>query len=192
MSKITTFTYSLAIGALLVGGCGGDDPVSVSEPIGINLKFKSGDSNMGAISDEKCITTESGNPWAAFISAARAEIGGDPTDIELDGLTLLLSTDSKAVTELKEIWNGTVDVQFEMNDTNNIFAVGNAVIDDTLAGRTAEFTPTFDFSLLNSADRDKLFNGSFKVMIGGPVATPFDSKGAEAEFQLTLEFSAFE
>ena len=99
---------------------------------------------------------------------------------------------TEGVTELSEIWNGAVDVQFEIDDTKNIFAVGNAVIDDNVSGRSVEFDPTFDFSLLNTADVDKLLNGSFKVMIGGPVAAPFDSKGAEAEFQLTFEFSAYE
>ena len=86
---------SLALLSLV--GCS-DDPVSYSSPVSINLKAESGAVNGAAISDEKGITTESGNPYAAFVSDARAKLGRDPGRIEVDGLTLTLGAQSTGVT----------------------------------------------------------------------------------------------
>lgn len=47
-----------------------DDPVSYSAPVGINLKAKSGDVSGTAISEAKSITTETANPYGAFVGDA--------------------------------------------------------------------------------------------------------------------------
>ena len=46
----------------------GSDPVSFSEPVGIELKAKSGDVTNAAMTEQKDITTESGNPYGKFTS----------------------------------------------------------------------------------------------------------------------------
>src|SRR5689334_10466042 len=93
---------SLAALMLVAAGCGDDDDgggnvdaqviLSHSAPIPINMKVESGDVKAGnAISNEKKITDESGNPWVAFVTAARAQIGGnDPTTIHLNSVSMLL------------------------------------------------------------------------------------------------------
>src|SRR5262249_39031144 len=88
----------------------GADPTSYSSPVGINLKAKSGDVSNNAISDDKAITTESGNPYGAFVNDAQTRIGRDPAAIEIDNLTLALGAQSTGVTMLDQVYTGDVDV----------------------------------------------------------------------------------
>jgi len=111
---------------LALAACG-TDPVSYSAPVGINLKVKSGDVLSNAISDQKGITTESGNPYGAFVSDAQRKLGRDPTRIEIDQLTLTLGAQSTGVTKLEEVYTGDVDVAFIMNDTNNTYDAGHVM-----------------------------------------------------------------
>src|SRR5438132_10328541 len=97
--RITSFLLL----SITVAACG-SDPVSFSAPVGINLKAKSGDVSGTAISEQKDITTETGNPYGMFVNDAKAKLGGkDPSTIELNGLTLLLGGQSTGVTKLEEV-----------------------------------------------------------------------------------------
>ena len=120
---------------ICVTGCGAD-PISYSAPVGINLNVKSSDVSNNAISDDKGITTESGNPYGAFVNDARAKLGRDPARIEIDTLTLILGAQSTGVTTLDEVYTGDVDVALITNDTNNTYDVGH-VIDPTGVGPVA-------------------------------------------------------
>lgn len=182
--------YMVAAAALV--GCG-DDPVSYSAPVGINLKAKSSDVVMSVVSDEKGITTESGNPYGKFISDAQAALGGnDPSSIELSSLELLLGANSTGVTTLEEIFAGNVEVLFVMNDTDNTFPVGNVMITAPVGGGPLAMNVSFDSADFQGTDRTKLLAGSFKVVIRGPAATDFTTKGADADLQVTFVFEAFE
>lgn len=173
----------------LLGAC--SDPVSTSSPISLNDKIKSGDVKSGTGTLKKSVTSESGNPWSAFIKDTRDQLGGDPGDIELLSASLTLSTESKGVTSIGEVFAGAVDVQFEMNDSNNIYPVAGTTV-DAEAGRTVELMPDFDFSSIAEQDREKLFNGSFDVILTGPVVAGFESADAEAAFQMSFVFESFE
>ena len=81
------------IALVLFAACG-DDPVNYSAPVGIELKAKSGDVTNNAITEEKGITTESGNPYGAFITEAKNRIGHDPSRIELHDVTVTLGAQS--------------------------------------------------------------------------------------------------
>ena len=94
------------------------------------------------------------------------------------------------VSKLEDIFTGTVDVSFVINDSNNTYPVGAVTnpsgvgpidLDISLSG--AEVAPQ-DFT--------KYLDGSFKVVARGTAATGFSSKGAEAALQLTFTFAAFE
>jgi hypothetical protein len=180
---------TLALAVLALSACGGDDPVSYSAPVAINLKAESGDVSGAAISDEKGITTESGNPYGAFITAADAKLGHDPGRIEIDSLSLTLGAQSTGVTALEQVYVGPVEVLFLMNDTNNTYAAGT-VIDPS--GTTKAVSVSFDSGKLGDADWPKFLGGSFKVVIRGTAATGFATKGAKADLQLTFTFAAFE
>ncbi len=192
-SSFLTPCVAMAALCLLGSACGGDDPISVSAPIGINLKAEAGDVQGNVITIDKNINTETGNPWVAFTTDVEAQLGGPPGDLDLESLDLLLATSSEGYTELREVFDGTVDVQFEMNDTGNFFPAGSLVIDSNTEGRSVSLTPSFNFATVQGADLDKLLGGSFKVVMSGPAASGFEStNNGKAELQLTFTFSAFE
>ncbi len=178
--------------ALLLAACG-DDPLRYSEPVGINLKAKSADPVGGVVSDEKGLSPESGNPYAKFVTDARAQLGGkDPSEIALEELTLTLGAGSTGVTRLGEVFTGQVDVLFVMNDTNNTAMAGGGMIAATEAGGPVVLDPAFTSTTLGAADLAKVIGGSFKVVIRGPAGADFETKGADADLQLTLTFAAYE
>src|SRR5688572_8542572 len=119
----------LALSSLTLVACG-DDPGSFSSPVGINLKATSGAVATSAISNDKAITTERGNPFGAFVTGAQDELGAEPGSIDVDKLTLTLGALSTGVTALEQVFTGDVKVAFIMNDTNNTYDVGH-VIDPT-------------------------------------------------------------
>src|SRR4051812_35810400 len=93
----------LALILLALAACG-SDPVSFSQPVGITLKAKSGDVNNATITENKDVTTESGNPYGAFISDATAKLGGHaPGTIEVNDVTLTLGGTSQGVATLDQV-----------------------------------------------------------------------------------------
>jgi hypothetical protein len=174
---------------LLLAACG-SDPVSFSTPVGINLKAKSGDVSNSVISDDKAITTETGNPYGAFVNDAHTKLGRDPSRIEVDDLTLVLGAQSTGVTSLQEVYTSDVDVAFITNDTNNTYDVGH-VMNPMGVGPVA-VNVAFRSDTVAPADFARLLTGSFKVVIRGPAAVNFSTKGADVNLQLTFTFAAFE
>ncbi len=183
----------LALFTVLSFGCGGEDPISVSSPIGINLKAEDGDvKENNVISIDKGITTESGNPWGAFIDDVDDKLGVASADIELEELELALGASSEGVTALNEVFDGLVEVQFEMNDTRNFFTVGTVNISSETDGRTVRLDPSFDLRDYQAIDREKLLGGSFKVVLAASAEAEFKALKAKAELQLTFTFAAYE
>ena len=178
------------LACVLATGCS-DDPVSYSAPVGIELKSKSSDVSNAVVSEEKGITTESGNPYGAFVADARGKLGRDPGGIEIERLTLTLGAASDRVVALEEVFTGDVDVAFLVNDTNNTYDVAH-FIDPAGVGPIGVSTLNFDWAQVAAQDIDKMLGGSFKVVIRGPAATGFEGKGADASLQLTFTFTAFE
>ena len=178
--------------SVALAACGAD-PVQYSEPVGINLKAKSGDVNAATITEDKGITTESGNPYGAFVTNARAKLGGhDPSSIELDDIELLLGAGSTNVTTLGEVFTGTTEVLFIMNDTNNTYPAGSASIAATATSGPLPIAVTFDGAAVPAADYARMLTGSFKVQLRGPASVDFMGKGADADLQVTFTFAAFE
>lgn len=178
------------ISALFYAGCG-DDPVSYSAPVGINLKAKSGDVKNGVVVDEKGITTETENPFGAFIKDARDRLGGaDPARVEIGKLTLTLGGKSKGVVGLEEIFADEVTVLFMMSDTDNTFNVGT--VQQPTGSGPVSLAVSFDYEQMGPVDQEKFLAGSFKVIVRGAVVTGFDGADADADLLLTFGFSAFE
>ena len=184
-----TKTPLFALPVLVLAACG-DDPVQFSEPVGIELKTKSGDVVNSTVDANKGINTESGNPYGAFISEAEAKLGRDPGSIEIDKVTLTLGAQSTNVSTLEQVVTGDVYVQFLTNDTNNTFVVAHFA--SPTGPGPVEGHPSFDWTQVGAGDIEKMLGGSFKVVLRGPAATGFETKGAEASLQLTFTFTAFE
>ena len=181
--------YLALLVPLFLAACGAD-PVSYSTPVGINLKVKSSDVSNNAVSDDKSITTESGNPYGAFVNGAQAKLGKSPTRIDIDNLTLTLGAQSTGVTALEQVYTGDVDVALITNDTNNTYDVGH-VVNPTGVGPVA-IDIGFSSDQVSAPDYAKILSGSFKVVLRGPAAATFQGKSAEANLDLTFTFAAFE
>ena len=181
---------STSLALLVLATACGDDPVSYSAPVAINLKAESGAVNGTAISDEKGITTESGNPYGAFMADARAELGRDPARVEIDALDLTLGATSTGVTALEQVYTGDVDVLFLMNDTNNTYTAGRVA--NPMGSGPVAVGVLFESNGVAEQDWSKLLGGSFKVVIRGTAASDFANKGAKADLQLAFTFAAYE
>jgi hypothetical protein len=176
--------------SFLFAACG-SDPVQYSAPVGIELKAKSGDVAGNVVAEQKDISTESGNPYGAFVNTATAKLNGHaPSRLEIDQLTLTLGAQSTGVTTLDQVLTGDVDVAFLVNDSNNTYDAGH-VMNPTGAGPVT-MDPSLDWSLMSADDRTKMLNGSFKVSLRGSASTGFQTKGANASLQVTFTFTAFE
>lgn len=183
---------ALFVSALAVCAACGDDPLSYSAPVGITLKAKSADTVNGVVTDDKGINTESGNPYGAFVGDARAKLGRDPALIDVERVELFLGGTSVGVAALGEVFAGTVDIVFEMNDTNNAFKAASGAIDATTGSGPVELGVVFAAEEIPDLDYVKLLQGSFKLIVRGPAAPTFSMKGAEVDLQVTLTFAAFE
>lgn len=178
--------------ALLVTSAAcGDDPVTYSAPVGIELKAKSGEvTSDNTLTPEKSITSESGNPYGKFVSDAQARLGRDPSAIEIDEVTLQLGAQSVNVASLEQVMTGDVYVRFLTNDTNNTFVAAHWGSPTGLG--PVEGHSQFDWSMIGAPDVEKMLGGSFKVVLSAPAAAEFAAKGAEASLQVTFTFTAFE
>jgi hypothetical protein len=175
---------------LLLPSCA-DDPVAVSEAVGINIDIKSDEVATGAISDEKDINSEAGNPYKAFITEARAALGGvDPSEVDLTAVTLSLGATSTGVTDLEQVFTGQVEILFIIHDTNNSYNV--ATVTNPTGGGPVSMNITWDPSLIkaSSIDWGKFLDDKFKVVIRGTAATGFAEAAATAKMQVTLTFHA--
>jgi hypothetical protein len=175
---------------VLLSACA-DDPVSYSAPVSINLKAESDKvENNASLSDDKGITTETGNPYGAFVADARRTLGQDPARVEIDRLTLLLGAKSEGVTSLDQIYAGDVDVLFLVDTSNNTYPAGR-VTNPTGTG-PVNVGVSFQSNAVADQDWSKFLGGGFKVVIRGTAAAEFSTKGAKADLQLTFTFAAYE
>ena len=176
-------------GGLFLVGCG-SDPVQYSAPVGIELRAKSDEATGGTVSEQKDITTEVGNPYGAFVTAATTKLNGHaPSLIDVDSLGLGLGAQSSGVAALDEVLIDDVDVAFLVNDSGNTYDVGH-VTNPTGVGPVT-VTTSFDWTAVSAADQARMLNGSFKVALRGTAAATFAGKNADATLDLTFTFSAF-
>ncbi|QSQ14856.1 hypothetical protein [Myxococcus landrumensis] len=178
----------LAVSTLI--GCG-DDAVSYSAPVGINLKAKSSDTVNATVTSQKGISTESGNPFKVFVDNARKELDGkSPARVELTSLTLTLGAGSVGVTSLSEVFTGRVDILFRTEESNNTHIVGH--VENPTGSGPVPFVVDFDSKAMSAEDYSRFLAGKFNVVLRGSAAPTFTTKGADVDLQATFAFTAFE
>lgn len=176
----------------LAAGCG-DDPVTYSEPVGIELKAEFDKVVNGTLSEDKEINTESGNPYGAFVTSAEAALDGlSPTAIDVESVTVAIGASSEGVTRLGEVFDGRFEVLFEINDTDDTFAVASADIDEEIDGGPFALDTDLDEASISDENYERLLNGSFRVVYRAPAHVDFAGSGAKADLQVTFTFVAFE
>lgn len=193
MTMISLTPASLVLASVVaLAGCA-DDPVSYSDPVGIKIKVESDKVVNDSITSDKSITTESGNPYGAFVSDAEAALGRSPSRIEVDTLTFELGASSTGASALAQVFDGEVSVLFELDTTDDSFEVGTVTIGAEHDDRgPVALDATFSSDGMSDQNYTKLLGGSFKVVLFGPTHADFDTLGAKLDTQLTISFVAYE
>ncbi len=175
----------------LAVGCGGDDPVSVSDVVDLKLSLSSGDVAGNNLSDEKNVNTESGNPYGAFVDDARAEVGGDPSAIRVDEVTIELDPGASTNVDALGLVFADVAVSFEMSSGEIVLVASDELTADADAGPLA-LDVAFDSDALSDADYADLLGGGFKVMLSGEAAAGFAALDASADLEITFLLTALD
>lgn len=154
------------------GGGGGGTTLSHSGPVNIRLdKFKHDDVRNNAFDSDKSVSSESGNPYGAFLQAARTALGAQfnadtpGAAVVVDRVTLTIDRDTRGVTAFEQVLGGPLTVYLASSSTTvNIGAVaqptGAGPVEVTLSATRADLEPI----------RRDLLSGSFKVGIRVPAA----------------------
>jgi hypothetical protein len=182
-------TLAAALVALSAIGCSDKSPVSYSAPVGISLPVAAKDIVSGAVSSEKNINTESGNPYGAFTSDARARLGGaDPSHVAMTGVTLeLFPSTSSGVAVLENVFSGPVTISFDAGSG----AIPVAHVTAPAGAGPLALSTSFDSATLSAAERAAITGGQFKVVLEGATAGSFTS-GDTADLKATFTFVAYE
>ncbi|HQR29815.1 MAG TPA: hypothetical protein PLL32_05345 [Anaeromyxobacteraceae bacterium] len=158
--------------------------------MGISLDARSGDVVAGQIHVDKNVSTETGNPYGAFVNAAVKALGHAPSRIVVTSATLTLDpAGSTQVTVLEQVFTGQVRVTFQPNGSVNAYPA--AAVTSPVGTGPITMTVTFDSSTMTPADYADLVGGAFKVVLDGSAATGFGSRGASADLTGTFTFEAF-
>ncbi|TNF23415.1 MAG: hypothetical protein EP329_27595 [Deltaproteobacteria bacterium] len=171
--------------ALLALPACGDDPVAHSETVSIELSgIKPGDLKNGVASEEKNINSESGNPYAEFLKAAKNALGGkDPGTIELVSAYMRVNSSSKNVIAFEDV---LVDAELFFSNSDTTIPIGT-VTGPTGSSVKISIGEDIDFEPLRSA----MLGGDFKVGVrGNAVDTP--PADFELKISLDLKFTAYE
>lgn len=188
MTRATTAGMAMA---MLAAGCGDDgaatdlNTAGYSGPVNVRLdKFKDGDVRNEAFDSDREISSESGNPYAVFLRAARASLGRDPAAVTLDRMNFTLASDARGVTGFEQIFAGTAVVYLATSSVT--VNVGTAVMPAGAGPVTVQVTATrADLAPINAA----MLSGRFKVGMRVP-ASPRRPVSFDARVSSTLYFRA--
>jgi hypothetical protein len=184
-----TLRHAVVILAVLATACGTKDPVTYSAPVGISLDVKSADVAGGAIRVDKNVTTETGNPYGAFVNDAVKALGGSPSRIGVSSATLALEPSSTGVTTLQQVFTGAARLSFEPNGTSTLYPA--ASVETPTGAGPVPMQVSFDSTSMTPADYDALVGANFQVVLTGTPAAGFGSATATARLQAVLTFVAY-
>ncbi len=183
-------TPLLAVLAVSLVGCNSGNPVSYSAPVGISLDVRSNAVTGGQVRVDKNVSTESGNPYGAFVNDAVKTLGHAPSRIVVTASVLTLDpAASSGVASLQQVLTGPVVVSFAPNGSSNVYPA--ATVTSPTGVGPVQMTVGFDSSTMTAGDYADLVGGSFKVVLSGQAASGFASLGATADITATLTFEAF-
>jgi hypothetical protein len=171
----------LALTVAALSGCGDDttggaNTVNYSGPVTINVdKFKDGDVRNEAFDSDKSVSTESGNPYGAFLQTARGVLGRPPAAVLVDRVTLTIGRDTRGVTAFEQFLGGPLTLY--LASSQSTVNIGTVAQPRGAGPVEVQITATRDtLAPINN----ELTQGSFKVGIRVPAAAgrprSFDAK----------------
>lgn len=165
----------LVVTAFASVGCGEDEAVAHSGAITLQLSgIKEGDADNGMFSQEKSVSTESGNPYAVFLRDAQDALGGeDPSYIRVTKFVARIHADSDGVLAFDEVFD---DMEAFVSDSTTTISIGTVQAPSSSEVRIPVSSDT-DYTALQEA----LLSGSFKLGVRGPA-----SVDAPAKFDLRI------
>jgi len=176
--------------AALAAACGSSAPVTYSAPVGISLDVRSADVVSGQISVDKSISTETGNPYGAFVNAAEKALGHAPSRIVVTSATLVMDpASSTQVTALEQVFGGAVQVSFVPNGSR--VSLPAATAPQVSGIGPVAMVDLFDSAQVPSTDYPDIVGGSFKVLLTGAAVADFATRSATADLTATFTFEAF-
>lgn len=168
-------------------GCADDDPVAYSESIPLKMDGikKSDVEKNDEASVEKNVNTETGNPYADFLAAARSSLENkDPSAIEVQSAWIRMRSDTKGVSGVEEVL-ASVEV-FIVGDKTTTIPIGSV---DAPTGTEVEVPITADAEKLEPLQED-LKAGSFKVGLRGPAQDPLPANDFDLRLNIDIRFQA--
>lgn len=165
-----------------------EDPVNVSDQIGIKITLKEDDITGNTIDDRKNISTEQSNPYAQFITQINTELGNvEPSEIRVEGVVLNLESVKDDVATLEDLFTGTVEVFLASDDQTVGYTIGTidnpegtGPIEMNLATEPGDLVPFLD----------QLLSGTFRVGIRSETPRTNSDK-FEAVLTVTITFAAY-
>lgn len=182
-------TVAVTLGFLvqILAGCE-EDPVGTTENIVIQLSgIKEGDIVSGVVEKSKNITTESGNPYGAFLQHVRTALGRNPSRIEVIRAEITLDDSSRGVISLADLFSGQVDVYLDAD-------VGGTVPVARVTGPTG--MGPVGCSIIATPDTlapimDALLSGNFRVGVRG-ATNRLPTDDFDARLDVRIGFAAYE
>lgn len=184
--RFSTLLLLAAFSSSTLLGCS-DDPAFTSGQVGISLGVKEGDIVGDQIDSRKNVSTESGNPYGAFISKVEDEFGDSPREIRVEAVTLQIQESKDDVSVFEDLWPETVNVFLAADDTVSGFVVASI---DSPAGLGPINVP---IRSVDDADGlgQLLESGNFRVGVRGKTDLSETSK-FDTKIAVTLTFGAYE
>lgn len=172
---------AVAAAMTVAAGCGDTsgtnaNTVNFSGPVAVNIdKFKDGEVRNEAFDVDKSVSTESGNPYGAFLQQARAVLGRPPAAVLVDRATLTLGANSTGVTSFQQFLGGPLTLYLANSGTT----VNIGTVAQPMGAGPVEVTITATRDTLAPLQND-LTQNSFKLGIRVPAAAgrprSFDAK----------------
>lgn len=175
-------------GAALLAAAGCETAAATSDTIVIRLSgIKESDIRDGVVEREKNVTTETSNPYAAFLADARTALGADPSRIEVEAVSITLGGDSRGVVGFDELFAGQTNV-FLRTDAGGTVYVGRV-------DRPTGVGPV-SFEVIAGEDElapilPDLLAGVFRVGVRGATARAA-TDDFDARIEVSIRFAAFE
>lgn len=179
MNRVLSFTF--VAGVLLASAC---KPEAVVDDVGINLNVSDADLDANNILiTEKNISTEQGNPYGAFLSTIREQLGDEPASIFLETATVSIVGGTQA--NLEEIYTGVITLT--LVDDSAGTSTDIATFDTPTGAGPVELEVNAD-AFDDEAFQTTLNEGSFKVQLSGAATDP--AANIDADLEILLSFSA--
>lgn len=187
---VSRLAVPLLLVLLPVLGCDEDEPVARTGEIVIQLSgIREGDIVAGSVEEEKNVTTESGNPYGAFLQSAREALGHDPSRIEVTSASITLAGGSRGVATFEELFDGETHVflRADVGGTPVTVHVARVVAPSGTGPVACEVIA--DRAALAPLDA-ALLSAGFRVGVRGPTPRlPTDS--FDARIDVRIGFAAY-